>query len=407
MTIAQGINKQLIVKKQSALGTAASGSGAQILRRTSSTIDLTKENYTSNEIRTSQQHADFRLGGRSVSGTVSGELSVGSYQKFMESVLRQAAAGVTTITGLTITSAVTAGVTGKGTFTRASGSWITDGIKLGHVVRFAGFTGGYTDNNSHNFLVIALTATVMTGVMLDSVPVVAATSQASISCSIPGKVITIPQSGHTMDYWTIEHNFADLVQSEQFVDCVIGGMNLKLPASGMSTVDFTVVGLDMTTGTSSVFTSPTAESTTGILASVNGALYLDGAVIGNITSIDIAADGKAAALGAVVGTNASPDVSRGSISISGSMTGMFNSVTMRNLFINETECVLSGAFTTSNSGGADFIAIHLPAVIITSASKDDGEKGIMQTFNFTATEYTGGASNSQTSSIVIQDSAAT
>jgi hypothetical protein len=408
MTVAQGISKQLIVKKQSALGTAASGSGAQILRRITSTIDLAKGNFKSNEIRTTQQRSDFRLGERSVSGTVNGELSVGTYQKFMESVLRQLATPAISSTGAglgTVTPAVTSGA--SGTFTRSAGSWITDGYKVGMVVQFAGFTTTGVPNNAHNFLIKSLSATVMTGTMLDGVAINATAGGASaVSCLTPGKFISIPLTGHTKDYWTIEHNFPDLVQSEQFIDCIIGGMNLKLPASGLATVDFPVVGLDMTTGTASVFTSPTAISSGLILASVNGAISINGVNVGNITSMDININGNAAAIGAVVGTNASPDVSRGSIEVTGTISGLFDSITMRDLFINETACVIQAAFTTSNVANADFIGLTFPAVKITSATKDDGEKGITSTYNFTALEYIGSANYSQLSTIVIQDSQA-
>ena len=60
--IAQGISKVLAYKKQSGLGSPASGSGGQQLRRTTSTINLTKEAYQSAEIRPDQQVADYRHG---------------------------------------------------------------------------------------------------------------------------------------------------------------------------------------------------------------------------------------------------------------------------------------------------------------------------------------------------------
>ena len=48
--IAQGVSKILAYKKQTGLGSAASGSGGQQLRRTSSTINLTKERYEANKL---------------------------------------------------------------------------------------------------------------------------------------------------------------------------------------------------------------------------------------------------------------------------------------------------------------------------------------------------------------------
>ena len=95
--IAQGVSKILAYKKQTGLGSPASGSGGQDLRRTSSTINLTKEAYQSAEIRSDQQIADYRHGPKQVSGTVSGELSAGTYKDFLGSVLRKDFASVTSM----------------------------------------------------------------------------------------------------------------------------------------------------------------------------------------------------------------------------------------------------------------------------------------------------------------------
>ena len=134
VAIATGPFKKLVVKKQTALGTKASAGSAQQLRRVTSTLDLNKDTYQSEEIRPSMQRADFRHGIRSVAGAINGELSCGTYQGFMESVLRAAAsAQITTGAQTNITAAVVSGATG--TFTRAAGSFITDGFKVGMVVR--------------------------------------------------------------------------------------------------------------------------------------------------------------------------------------------------------------------------------------------------------------------------------
>ena len=81
--IAQGVSKVLAYKKQTGLGSAASGSGGQELRRTSSTINLTKEAYQSAEIRSDAQIADYRHGPRQVTGSIAGEVSPGTYKDLL------------------------------------------------------------------------------------------------------------------------------------------------------------------------------------------------------------------------------------------------------------------------------------------------------------------------------------
>ena len=87
MPIASGINKIVSYKKETTFGVLPSASGAQTIRRVSSSFNLAKETYQSEEIRTDYQLADFRHGVRSVEGDVSGELSAGTYSDFLASAL--------------------------------------------------------------------------------------------------------------------------------------------------------------------------------------------------------------------------------------------------------------------------------------------------------------------------------
>ena len=405
--IATGIFKKLVAKKQSALGTKASAGSAQQYRRVTSTIDLKKQTYKSNEIRPSMQRSDFRHGIRSVDGAISGELSCGTYQGFMESVLRAAASSaVTTGAIVTVTSAVIAGA--SGTFTRSSGSYLTDGFKIGMVVRWSGWATTGVPNNAHNFLITALTATVMTGVMLDGVAVGAKAAGDSVTCLEVGKHIAIPQSGHARDYWTIEHNFADIVQSEQFTDCVFSQMNVKLPATGMATVDFNVMGLNMDTSTSAYFTTPTAASSGSVLAAVNGAMYVQGVAVGLITGMDFSVNGNMSVPGGIVGSNVDPDIFPGAIDVTGNLTVLFTDATMRDYFIQETEVSVIAVFTTGNTAAADFQSHVFHRVKVGGASKDDGEKGLTMTMPFVALENVSGGSGTATLATTywIQDSQA-
>lgn len=405
--IAAGVFKKLIAKKQSALGTKATTGSAQLLRRVSSDLDLKKATYQSNEIRPSMMKADFRHGIRSVDGTISGELSCGSYQGLMESVLRAAASTAITSGALTdVTAAVTTGA--QGTFTRATGSWFTAGFKVGMTVRWSGWATTGVPNNAHNFMILILTATVMTGVFVDGVAMGPKASGDSVTCLEVGKHIAIPQSAHTKDYWTIEHFFADISQSETFTDCVIGGMNVKLPASGMATIDFPIMGLNMDKDTAQYFVSPTAASSGAVLAAVNGAVYVAGVKVAQITSMDFNVNGNMSAPGGIVGSNVDPDIFPGTFDITGNLSVLFSDATMRDYFIDETEVSIIVVLTAGNSAAADFQTHVFPRVKIGGSSKDDGEKGLTMTMPFTALENTSGGSGTSTVATAywVQDSQA-
>ena len=405
MPIATGVAKKLVYKKQSALGTIASAAGAQYLRRVTSNIDLKKATYQSGEIRPDLQRADFRHGIRSVDGTINGELSPGSYADFLGSLLRQAwQAPSTTGAIITVTAAVTTGA--SGTFTRSAGSYLTDGFKIGDVIRWTGWATTGVPNNSHNFLITALTALVMAGTMLDGVAIGAKVAGDSVTGAVVGKKNWVPLTGHLREYYTIEHHYSDIAQSEVFTDCVISQANLKMPASGMNTVDFPVMGLNMNTSTSAYFTTPTAATSSGVTAAANGALYVAGVAVGLITGLDFTINGNYSAPGGVVGSNVDPDIFQGSIDVTGNATVYFQDAVFRDYFKDETEVSIIAVFTTANTAAADFIAFTMSRVKFGGSSKDDGEKGLAMTMPFTALLNTAGgaAVANLATTISIQDS---
>lgn len=407
MPTASGVAKKLRYKKETTWGTAAGASGAQILRRLTSDLNLTKQTYRSNELRADMQRADFRHGSRAVEGTINGEFSVGTYTDFIASALRQAwQTAATTGAVITVTAATTSG--SAGTFTRSAGSYLTDGFKIGDVVRWTGWATTGVNNNSKNMLITALTATVMTVTTLDGTAVAAKTAGDSVTCTLAGKKTWIPTSGQTDESYTIEHWFDDIDQSEVFTGCKISQIDMNLPATGIAELNSTIMGKDMTTNTVEYFTSPTAANTGTALAAVNGALYVSGTKVANVTGMNLTLNGNFTS-GEVIGSNTMPFIFQGSIDVSGQITAYFEDATLRDMFINETEATISVVMTASNSANAGFVGIMLPRVKFGGSSKDDGEKGLIQTLPFTALLKTDGGSGTayDATTIAIQDSSVT
>lgn len=399
--IAVGVAKKLIVAKESTFGVAATASTGQFMRRVTSNLDLSKKTYKSAEIRPDYQRSDFRHGTRSVTGTVSGELSVGTYETFMAATMRAAfVAG-----GTTAATALTAEVTAP-QIQRAAGSFLTDGYCVGDVVRFTGFVTG-TANNNKNFFITALTALGMTGVFLTGDAVVVDTGSTSVTCAVVGKKSWIPQTGHTRDSFTIEHSFTDISQSELFTGCRISQMAVKLPSTGMATVDFTVMGQNAVESATQYFTTPAAASTGTVLAAVNGAIYVNGAAVAVITSLDFTVNGNMTS-GDVVGATVSPDIFPGSIDVTGNMSVYFEDETFQAAFFNEVEMPAYAVFTANNTATSDFQVFAFPTCKFNGATKNDGEVGIVQTVPFVALLNQAGGTGlgSLLTTMSIQDSAA-
>jgi hypothetical protein len=406
-TIATGIAKKLTYKKETTWGVAAAGGAAtgQALRRVTSNLDLKKATYQSKEIRADYQVADMRHGVRTVDGTISGELSAGTYADFMATACRNTWHPAIVVASVSVTlAAITppGGVSGGAGTVTASG-FLGDELKIGDVVTFTGFSAS-TMNDRH-FWITGLTDTVITGQFLDGTLVVGSTGTVSITQA--GKKTWMATSAHTNDSYTIEHWFSDIAQSEVFTGCRVNDIDIKLPASGMATVDIGFMGRDMTTGTTAYFTSPNATTTTGVLAAVNGALFLNGLQVGLVTGMNLKLSGGMST-GETVGSNVTPDVFQGAMTASGQFTAYFTDNAVRDLFINETETSLSCVFTASNAPLADFIGITLSRIKLGGASKDDGEKGIQLTVPYTALlNVTGGTGTAtEFSTLTIQDSQA-
>ena len=387
MTIATGIAKRVTYKKEVTMGLipAATAPLGQSIRRLSSNLDLKKATYKSNEIRTDYQISDFRHGVRSVDGTLAGELSVGTYGDFIATACRQLwqtliTTGPIALLSSTLTTALVGTITTTGT------SFLTLGFKVGDVVRTTGWTTTATNLNSRNMWITALTATVMTVQFIDgntALPFQTKVAGDTVTLVQAGKKTWVPVSGQTNESYSIEHWFSDIGQSEVFSGCRIKDLSVKLPATGFCTIDISMMGLNMLAAQSQYFTTPLAPNTGGTLASVNGALYMNGAQVGLITSMDVKIDAGMTS-GGVVGQNIQPDIFAGNVDVSGSLTVYFQDAILRDLFVNETECALMAVFTTNNTANADFLSIVMPRIKVGGASKDDGEKGLTMTMPYQA-----------------------
>lgn len=406
-TISSGISKLLVFKKQAALGTIATTASAQYLRRTMSTLNKKKANYQSKEILSTQQRRDFRHGVVGVEGTISGEVSVGTYQQFEESLNRALCVAAVT-SGAAATTFAAASTTGSsGTFTRTVGSWLTDGFKMGMVVRTSGWVAPATSNNATNLFITNLSATVMTVARLDKLPVVTKVAGDSVTFLEVGKHTSSAVINHTRDYYTIEHDFNDIGLSEVYTDCVVTQADVKLPGSGIMTCDYMIKGLDMITGSADYFVTPTAVSSGGVLASANGLLYVNGLPVALITGMNFSIKGNHTTIGGIVGSNTEPDIFPGAFTADGQITVLFTDAVVRDYFLNETEVSIYCVFTADNTATSGFKAYSFPRCKMGGADKDDGEKGLVMTMPFTALENPAGGAgtNSHAGTFIIQDSA--
>lgn len=403
MTVAQGINKTLAYKVQVALGTAASGSGGQLLRRESSAFTLTKDTYSNNEIVSHQQHTGDTHGIRKTQATLSGVLSPSTYKDLTAALLRKAWVATSPITSLTLTIAADGS---NWTVTRSAGDFLTGGIKVGDVIRLSGanLTAG---NVGVNLVVIAVTDVALTCMVPTGTALTAESSKASSTVTVVGKKTWVPTTGHTNLYYTFEESFADLTRYHVYQDVQVGMLDIAIPATGNVTVSFGLIGLgSRVKSASQSLTTPTAETTTSVVASVAGVAIVGGVGQGGITSASVKIDGGVTHGEATIGSNTIADTQKTRIKVSGTFTALYESDTLAAPFDNETTTSLILMMADDATDGADFITLVLPQVKLFSDDADDGEKQIIRTYNFTAEICSsGGAALANNQTIIsIQDS---
>src|SRR4029077_7820383 len=165
-----------------------------------------------------------------------------------------------------------------------------------------------------------------------------AAAESNFTMTSTGSTLMIPSTNHVRRKVALEIYNSDVDIARLYTECRVGGLNVQLPATGMSTVDFDFTGRDMElyeTTAAPFFTAPTAASTTKLLAAVNGVLRISGQTVAVVTSLNMQ---NAIALTGdpVVGSNIVPEIFAGRNIITGQMTAFFQDATLLNDFKNET-----------------------------------------------------------------------
>lgn len=378
MAKARGISKVVAYKKETTFGELAGASGGKQLRRTSADFNSVRENYSSNEIRSDQQIADFRLGTRSSEGSLEGELSPSSYSDLIEAVLaRDFTAGASqTLVDFTLAA--------NGllyTLTRAAGDWSTT-FKVGDVIRIS--VAGSAANQDNNLIVVGVTALVLTVRAISATPLVPEAITGATVTQV-GKNTFVPKTNHTNSSFSFEEWYSDIGQSEVHTGVKIGSWSVTVPASGLVTTSFSLQGKGLAkTGTTQYFTNPAPLTTTGVVASVNGAILINGSATNAcITDFSINLE-RGLEASQCIGSISAETIFTGSVRVSGSMTVYFEDAWLKTQFEQENVISLVLALATGSAKDADVITFVLPKVKLSSASNADSEMAVMTSLDFTA-----------------------
>ena len=414
MPLAEGVSQRIIYKPYATgvitantepVATVDPGvTGGKTLRRVSSTLELAKNTYSSNEIRADRQIADFRHGTRHAQGKIAGELSPSSYFDLFEATHRDTRVGPVALTHTQYTSI--AASASASTLTLGSGDAVALGLTAGDIIRLSG--SGTTANNGVNFTIVSIGGAGNT-VLTVSPPPADMSSDTAVGITRPGYSTIVPATGQVSRKFAFEIYGSDIDVSRLFTECRLSGYTLALPATGLSTCDFDVMGRDMqvlTADAAPFFAAPAAASTTGVCASVNGILVLGGIAQCVVTGVNLAMTLTPTAAD-VVGQNFPAEIFLGRANCTGTLTAYFQDGVIVSDFLNESEVGLMVTLDASSAAGADAISLYMPRIKLSSASVAiTGEAGQILTAPFQALLYNGSAPGVPATTIRIVDTAA-
>lgn len=391
MTLQTGITVDVVHGAEAAFGALAASNGGKLMRRTSSSLALSKDTSQSSEIRSDAQLVDLRHGLRKVKGDVRTELALAVHDDWLEAVLR----GSWTSGAVLASGAAAVTASGNG-FTRDGGSWLADGFKVGDVVRWSGLSSG---NDGRRLRVTNLTASVMT--VAESVETVSI-ADSTCSCSVTGRKLT---NGVRQRSFTIEHHFAEAGFSQVFSGCRIGRLDLVLPASGFVTATFGISGRDMMVREAAdapYFSGPSQAAANPALAAVDGTLRLGAADIGIVTGLDLSIDLGLTGDG-VLGADVLPEIFYGRTTVSGTMTAFVEDASLLKSFDAEDELGLHVLLAAPGASATGFLALHLPRIKFTGGSiRVEGQEGLPISLPFQALGRIDGDARFDTATIVLQ-----
>ena len=352
------------------------------LRNTGGIPAVTRDALVSNELDGSREVSSIRTGNKQVAGEYSIELSASSQDELLAGAMTSS--WVAGFTSQSIQVAVSAPAK---TFTRSTGSFITDGVTVGDLVQFPGLPG----NNGKPFIVTAVTATVVTGAAIQATLTTAAAAATTYKIADSLETGNLCKSYSVLTWFKGKCGVPDSYLLTKGVEFT--GFTIEQAVNAMVTGSFPFIGLSQevlsTYPAGSTFPS---EAKRDPFSSVDVSAYNGTAPLELVDTFTITNDNGASAQFAL-GNASVAFVERAKAANTFSLAGKLYDMTLLNLFLNETQIELTSIL--ENQGGV--MSFTLKSAELTSATPEiGGPESVTLSMEGQAT------GNAMQSSIVIQ-----
>ena len=369
MAFSSGAQRDLYYAKETSYGVGPSPLDMTEVRNTEDTISLVRDSFVSDERRGDRGIHDMRLGNKQPAGDISFEFSYGAFDDFLLAGLG-ASAWVAPYTDLTVNVIVDAD---EKTYTRATGSWLTSGVKVGDTITVTGLT---TTADNITAKVTAVTATILT--FGD------ATGLADITVAEGGVFNTdarVIKKGSTVTSFAIEKAFTDVTEYQLYTGGIVNTVNLEVSPNAMITGSFGMMFQDAENGGTVYHNDITGVVTNRPFDAFTGYIKENDTTNSIASSLSISLD-NGFERNFVLMQNTAPQMTSGKSNVTGSVTLYFSDSIIYDKFVNETESSIELRLADDENNG---YVITLPRIKYTSADTPVSSDGaIINTMNFQA-----------------------
>lgn len=336
----------------------------KVLRTLNKRINEQRDRLTNRELTSHGQPVQDRHGFRQIAAGLQFQLSRADFDDLMVLVTSDAgAAGGTTAATTLNAVAATGGNAAK--YTRAAGSFVTDGHQEGDWITASGFTNA-ANNGRHLVKSVAALSLEVYG------DLTAESGGGNEAIAGPGKRFLLKNDAEVKS-WFVERQFQVSHRYQLFNGVAAQSLRFQLQPNEIVTGELNLLGMSGTAmKTTSVNAAPTVASTNEVFDTFSGALYLANQAVANVTGIEFTLDLRRQ-VQRVLFSKFTPDIYKSMVQIPGQVSAFLTDEVMYNLFYNET--LFSLGFRMDDPNGTDWHGFYFPVVKVFEAPLDPPAEG--------------------------------
>lgn len=369
VTVGLGDNAQLAYLVQAAAGAIDDTPAWTVLPFASADYTVQAEQLSDTSMTGDRNELEPRSGSVNASVSVSGKFRPESLDAIIEAAAQGTWGVKFSLTGLTVT--VAAAASGF-TFTRSAGSWITDGVEVGDIVTFGGFTAA---GNNITVEVTALNATVLTAA--NATGCEAVTDDTEVTLTTGTDYVKVGSTRRAVA-WEIYHSDTD--EYIRIIDTEIASFSVSLAPNGDVTFQLEAIGgeeLDLGANIGDAIAGATyTETTKPFYDSFNGTVSLEGETGIYFSGMNPTINNQSSPLFAI-GSRYPIAVSHGKMMGDMSLTAFYTDETIKSKYQDETslDLKIQVKYEDEDLEDTDFHEFEFPSCKIINFGRPIGGSG--------------------------------